>query len=170
MKTHTIFKTITIGGKSKEQYIKELKAKSIQISYFAQDLLGKTEFQKKEELVELTIVKVSDLGISQKYPTTEQIYKKAEELGLELCPSEVGPALRLASKSKEWIYVGMKQIADSNGRPHVFSLVRGGDGLWLYDGWAEPGDEWNPGDQFVFRLRKSLENSDTLDSLDSLVL
>ena len=38
----------------------------------------------------------------------------------------------------EWIYVGMKQIADSNGNLFVFELERFGDNLWLLGSWTEP--------------------------------
>ena len=55
----------------------------------------------------------------------------------------------------EWIYMGMKQITDSDGRPFVFRLGRHDDGLWLNAYWARPDFEWYPVRQFVFRLRKS---------------
>ncbi len=51
--------------------------------------------------------------------------------------------------------MGMKQITDSGGDPSVFRLERDGGGLWLHGRWATPGDEWYPGHEFVFRLRKS---------------
>ena len=49
----------------------------------------------------------------------------------------------------------MKQIADSDGHPDIFKLIRNYDGLWLHDRWAEPDGGWNPVRRFVFRLRKS---------------
>ena len=48
----------------------------------------------------------------------------------------------------------MKQIADSGGDPHVFSLARYGDGLWLYGYWTDPDPLWTLASEFVFRLRK----------------
>jgi len=39
----------------------------------------------------------------------------------------------------EWIYMGMKQITDSDGSPFVFELVRDDGGLWLDALWAGPG-------------------------------
>jgi len=48
----------------------------------------------------------------------------------------------------------MKQIADRNGNPHVFSLGRFDDGLWLDDDYlAGLRDTWYEDRQFVFRLR-----------------
>jgi hypothetical protein len=55
----------------------------------------------------------------------------------------------------EWLYMGMKQIADRHGFPYVFELARCGDGLWLNDDWAKPGSEWDPINKFAFCLRKS---------------
>ncbi len=82
----------------------------------------------------------------------------AEELGLELCPPQVGPELRLSYKDQtygEYLRIAMKQITDSYGYPDVFSLGRSGGGLWLDNCWAFPDYEWRPDDGFVFRLRKN---------------
>lgn len=48
----------------------------------------------------------------------------------------------------------MKSLTDSDGYPHVFHLAHNDGGLWLYDGWTKPGNDWGPGDGFVFSLRK----------------
>ncbi len=57
--------------------------------------------------------------------------------------------------SSQWLYVGMKQIADRGGDPLVFLLGRFDGGLWLRDYWASPGYRWYPNYRFVFGLRKS---------------
>jgi hypothetical protein len=46
-------------------------------------------------------------------------------------------------------------IADRNGNPNVFNLEHNDDGLWLNNNWANPDNEWNPNNKFVFRLRNS---------------
>ena len=105
----------------------------------------------------LVRLSVKDLGFTRS-ATTDQLYKRALELGLELCPAEVGPHYRLQYMDQpmdEWVYVGMKEIAASDGDPHVFEVGRDADGAWLDRRWADPGTEWDPGDQFLFRLRKS---------------
>lgn len=50
---------------------------------------------------------------------------------------------------------GAAYIPDRDGKPNVFMLKRNGDGLWLNDNWTNPGDRWNPENEFVFRLRSS---------------
>lgn len=150
---------LEIGGTTKEQLIQELKQQKINISDSARQMMVNKDFttQKDKEQIKLIRLKVKDLFSDNQTHTTDEIYAKADELGLELCPPEVGPKLRLQYQDQplgEWFYVGMKQITDAVGRPSVFLLGRGDDGLWLVDGWAIPRREWNPGRSFVFRSRK----------------
>ncbi|MBI2439199.1 MAG: hypothetical protein HYV45_01200 [Candidatus Moranbacteria bacterium] len=149
-----------VGGKSAGTLQEELEAAQINIGGYAESMLkNKKEFIATPELEEMTLIRltVADLGFKSS-ATTDQIYKRAEELGLELCPSDVGPTLRLQYQNQplgEWLYIGMKQIADSDGNPGVFMLARDGGGLWLDSSWARPSSGWNPDGGFVFRLRKS---------------
>jgi hypothetical protein len=150
---------IEIGGKTREQLQQELKQKGVNVSSYAEDMMKSPDFSTLPiaQMLDTVRLKVGDLGLSR-YPTTDQVYKKAQELGLDLCPPEVGPRLRLQYTDQpmgEWLYVGMKQITDSDGYPNVFDLERDGAGLWLRDGWASPDNLWNPSSEFVFSLRKS---------------
>ncbi|MEK7658437.1 MAG: hypothetical protein AAB352_01055 [Patescibacteria group bacterium] len=149
---------IGIGEKSAEILEQELRKKEINISETARYMLKSKDFttQKNTENINLVKLKVRDLGFNEAV-TVDQIYKKAEELGLKLCPSEVGPNLRLKYIDQpmgEWIFIGMKQIADRDGNPHVFVLGRYEGGLWLSYSWARPDDRWNPGRELVFYLCK----------------
>lgn len=151
---------IKLDVETAEEYEAELKKKKINISDYAKSMMEKKkefEILKKPELIDLVRLKVGDLGIPKQYPTTDDIWRRIEELGLELCPPEVGPAYRLKYTDqplREWLRIGMKQISDSDGLPRVFCLGRNGGGLWLSGSWAEPTSEWSPGNEFVFRLRK----------------
>ena len=152
--------TVEIGGKDAKELIKEMREKKINISDYAMDMLNSKDFTvlKESETEILIRLKVGNLGFPKnKYPTTDEIYKRIEELGLELCPPETGPHYRLQYTNQpigEWFRIGMKQIADRGGNPDVFYLVRGEGGLWLDDCWTRPTDEWGPENEFVFRLRK----------------
>ena len=98
-----------------------------------------------------------DLGFT-KNPTTTALFKRTQELGLELCPPETGPYMRLANKNQplgDWYRIGMKQISDSGGIPDVFSLGLDGGELWLHSDYAHPDNQWFLGDAFVFRRCKS---------------
>ncbi len=151
--------SVEIGGKSKEQLISEMEASGINISDYAKSMMENPDFitgtnREEAKLVRLT---VADLGFKTS-ATTDQIYERAQALGLELCPPDTGPNYRLQYKDQpleEWVRIGMKQITGQGGDPDVFGLVRYDDGLWLYSGWALPGNAWNPGNGFVFRFRKA---------------
>jgi hypothetical protein len=149
--------SVEIGGKSVKQLEEEITQIG-KISPSVANMLHNPDFTALKDPTSLGIVrlKVQDLGFN-KWTTTDQIYKRAQELGLDLCPAEVGPHLRLKNKDQlmnEWYYIGMKQI-DSVGNPSVFKLAHVDDVLWLDAYWAHPNDVWNHlGTEFVFSLRK----------------
>ena len=151
---------VEIGGKSAEQLISEMEAAGINISDYAKSMLNNREFVPGKNPEEATLIRltVADLGFKSS-ATTDQIYERAQNLGLELCPADTGPNYRLKYRNQplnEGIYMGMKQITDSDGYPSVFKLWCRGDGLWLNGAyWAVPDIECHPGNEFVFRLRKS---------------
>jgi len=149
---------LTIGGKTPKQLEKALVSGGFRVNDYARDLLRSRCFTTLPDQQTLSLVRVtvSDLGLTG-CPTTDQIYTKATSLGLELCPAEVGPQLRLTYKDQpfgEWLYIGMKQIAASRGDPSVFGLDRFGVGSWLGGYSADPDSPWDPKDGFVFSLRK----------------
>ncbi len=148
---------VEIGGKSGRELIKELERHGIIILDYARDMLQSKDFavQKNPEEITLIRLRVKDLGLE--YPTTDQLYDRAKELGLELCPPDAAPNYRLKYKNQplnEWFRFGMTQIADRDGGPNVFGLGHDGGGLWLSSDWAGPDSKWNPGDEFMFCLRK----------------
>jgi hypothetical protein len=149
---YKLWKTITLGKKP--------NLKGVNISDWAQELLDKTTYSNKKEKIDLVRVTLSDWF--SEMPTTDEIYARAEKEGLELCPAEIGPQLRVVYKDQplyDWLYIAMKQITDSVGRPGVFELGRDGGVPWLYDYWAGPGYRWGLDYEVVFRLRKSLRHS-----------
>ena len=91
--------TLEIGGKDAETLIKEMRGEKYQLfPEYAMDMLKSKDFTVLEETEDEILIrlKVGDLGFpSGKYPTTDEIYRRIEELGLELCPPETGPRYRL---------------------------------------------------------------------------
>ncbi|MEZ4210929.1 MAG: hypothetical protein R3B39_01365 [Candidatus Paceibacterota bacterium] len=126
--------------------------KGIFISDWEKNILYKTEFSKKVEKYDLVRFTASELGLTS--ATTDQIYQKAQDLGLELCPAEVGPQLRLKYGGGEWMLIVMKRIVDRDGSPYVFSLGSDGAELELYAGTASPGKRWYGDYWLVFRFRR----------------
>lgn len=128
-----------------------IKQKNIHLSGWGKDILDQTKFSQKMEKYELVRFTVAELGFSSG-ATTDEIYKKAEELGLELCPAEVGPHLRLQYSGKEWMLIAMKQISDRCGFPNVFILYSDARQLRLYASYAGPASRWDPDGKFIFWL------------------
>ncbi|HAO64918.1 TPA: hypothetical protein DCQ44_02975 [Candidatus Taylorbacteria bacterium] len=150
---------VEIGGKTVEQLMTELERAGIKISDEAKYMLKSRDFVtgKNAETATLVRLTVADLGFKSS-ATTDQIYERAQALGLELCPADTGPHYRLKYQNQpmgEWFLIGMKQITGSGGNPDVFRLGHGGGSLWLDDGFALPDDGWLPNLEFVFCLRKS---------------
>jgi len=155
------WKTIKLGTglKTAEDFRHALRYYGFNLSGWASDILRNPAFTVAPEETEVDLVKVTvgELGF-KKGALRNQIYERAKDLGLELCPPEVGPRLRLQYKDQlndEWILVTMEPILGSNGGPNVFSVGRDGSKLWLHGGWSNPDDFWGADDQWVFcRSRK----------------
>ncbi len=149
------WKTIKLGiHKSADEYRKAIKANGFKIGDWANDILGKSAFTVSSDEIEVELVRmtVAELGFKSG-ATRKNIYERALELGLKLCPNEVGPALRLQYKDQpmnEWLLIAMEPITDSDGGLSVFEAERRSGGLWLYGTSALPDFFWNADSQWVF--------------------
>ena len=147
-----------------------MQEKNIWLSDYGKDILQKTEFSKSKETYDLVQFTVEQLGFPQG-ATTAEIWGteddkdehgnpapftkgKMTELGLDLCPAEVGPLLRLVYKGTDWKLIAMQQISGRGGSPFVFSLGADDDWLRLHAYCARPSFRWSGSHQFVFRSRK----------------
>lgn len=148
-----------IGGQTKEQLIEELNKAKVETSDYANDILNSNKFKPLKESEDTVLVRltVSDLGFPQG-TTIEEIFNKAQELGLDLCPPETGPQLLIKADTEQrfgqYSNIAMKQITDSDGDPYVFYLGRWGRAPWFHVARARPDLRWLDGVSFVFRLRK----------------
>ena len=102
----------------------------------ANEILGKPEFKIVAQATEinLVVVSVGELGFKEASTEIQEIFKKAQELGLKLCPAEVGPQLRLQypqQPKEEMLLVAMEPIPATEGRLAIFVVTRSGDNLWL---------------------------------------
>lgn len=136
-----------------EKVEKELENKNMYLTDWGKDILYKTEFSKESKIYELVRFTVAQLGFPNG-ATTDEIYKRAQDLGLELCPAEVGPHLRLQNQTNDWMLIAMKQIIDRRDYPSVFYLRRYGTELLLSASYAKSAYRWLEDFKFVFRFRK----------------
>ena len=150
------WKTIKLGTglKTADDFRKTLKDNGFNISGWANDILRKPAFTVAAEETEVELVKVTvaELGF-KRGARHEQTYERAKEFGLELCPPEVGPQLRLQYQDQpngEWILVAMEPIIVSGGDPELFNVGRSDSGLWLSSYWSSPGIFWYADCRWVF--------------------
>lgn len=153
---------IKIGGKTSNQLKKELNEEYIYYSKEIDNMMKSQDFIISENIENINLIRltIDDLNL-QEGATVEEIYRRAEELGLELCPSETGPHLRLQYLGKEPISIGMKPIMGTDGDLNIFTLDSSGgnEDLILRFETANPARRWRGG-YFVFRLPKSVSDAD----------
>lgn len=153
-----VWRTMKIGTpdlRTADDFLTALKAVGCEFRYRTSDMLGHPGFAvaEMESEIELVLASVCDLGF-QKGATREQINNRAHEQGLDLCPMEVGPRLRLEYKDQppdEDLFVAMEPLGVS---PRVWSVAHDRTGLWLDDWCGHPHMIWGTHFQCVFVRRK----------------
>jgi hypothetical protein len=155
---------LVIGGKSNAQLLNELKAMG-GVGAEAENMMNGAEFTTTPNMEPVLLVKLSlreiglDIPLFHPFegPLLPKIKELAQQRGLEFCPAEVAPHLRLAySNQKIWeeLRVGMTPIAESADCRNLFRLENSG-GRWLYSDYEErlQAPQWRSDDEWVFRLR-----------------
>jgi hypothetical protein len=158
---------VEIGGLTKTQLIEKLQQSFILMNEYGERLFADDRFTTSEikytlQTVELT---VGDLGFPDG-ATTTLIFTKARELGLELCPLELGPYLRLEYLDQTEGYSGdslqrhqapsgsitiaSEILTEDDDFPKGFYLRKINGVLWLRGYRADHLHVWNSHDQFVF--------------------
>lgn len=143
---------------------KDLNKAGFEVGTYASQILEKVTFRKQE--VELKVISVKELGFTQ-YTRYDAICAKIKDLGYELCPAEVGPALRMAYNDQpeaEWLGVAMEPIADLGRGLDIFSVLRDNDGRGLVSSYGSPGTLYFPVDGFVVVMPRKYGNLDTGNS------
>jgi len=151
------FKIIEIGThKDVKSLRKALEESGARIGDWASDILNKTKLSISKQSLDLVVRSVKELG----FPNGAQyqdICKAAESQGLDLCPAEVGPQLRLQKPDQpngEWLVIAMEPIKDSDGNLKLFNVKRNDDDLWLYTVYGNPDDFYDDDGHLVFVRRK----------------
>ncbi|WNF38400.1 helicase [Bacillaceae bacterium IKA-2] len=162
-----ITRTIDVGGLTKLQLIKKLQQHAILMNEYGERLLSDQKFTTSDTKYSLKTVElaVRELGFPDG-ATTPQIFKRASEFGLELCPLELGPYLRFVyldqsegntgNISQQYqapsgsITIASKIISEDDDFPKGFYLRRINGVLWLRGYIADHLHVWNPDDHFIF--------------------
>lgn len=150
--------TLTIGTKTKQQILDELKENGHTISLWAKELVDKITFSMIPQTLELVELRVDELKIG-KYPTTKLIQEKIETLGYSLVPQETALYLRLTYTDQpigEWITCFSKPIAGADGYLNVLGVARDSGGSWVRWDYAFPDDQWDGGIRLLVCRKASL--------------
>ena len=134
-----VARTIKLGlRKTPAEYRKALKAAKVDVGVYAGQILDKITVSQTVMEVDISEpFTVADLGYATGTTRYDVIKKCIVELGGELCPNEVGPADRLQNRYQpkgDWYRTAMEPLTASDGGLGVFSVGRGGDGLFLGGG------------------------------------
>ncbi len=112
-----IWRTITLGTyKGVGAYRDALDAGRIKIGVSADEILGRPAFPyaMTKTDVELVVLSAAELGVVEWETSLSNVYKRARQVGLELCPAEVGPQLRLEYRNQplgEALDIAMEPVA-----------------------------------------------------------
>lgn len=156
-----VWKTIKLGTglKTSEDFRRALADGGFTLTDWASDILGTSAFTAATEETEVDLVKVTvaELGFKTN-ARRDHIYERAKELGLELCPPEVGPQLRLQYKDQpdgERITIAMEPFLVSSYNPGLFRVVRDDSEPWLGSSWGNSDAFCSADSRWVFcRPRK----------------
>ena len=153
----SIWKTITVGGSKGANALRDAMDAApcrILIGDDADEILGRPAFPFIKSPVELDLVVLSvfELGFSDR-ASLHDIYARAVAQGFELCPAEVGPALRLNYLDQplgEFLHIAMRPVARYTGELVDFSVGNAGAGLILIGGDGHPDVLLSGAERFVF--------------------
>jgi hypothetical protein len=132
-----IWKSITLGiNKGVDAYREALAVEGVRIGDSADEILGRPAFPYAgtKTQVQLVILSVAELGPEANAVSHAEVYRRAKQMGLELCPAEVGPQLRLEYRNQplgEALDIAMEPVSTYAGEPTILALVNFGTGLAL---------------------------------------
>lgn len=149
-----VARTVQVGGSTKAAILQKFLVHAIAMNEYGKQLWNDPRFVISEVSYALRTVelRVRDLGFADG-GTTEQIYQRAQDLGLEVCPLELGPFLRLQFLDQPEAYritLSAHKLAEEAGVPNGFYLRRVSAGLWLRGYTATSDFCWDPDEHFVF--------------------
>jgi hypothetical protein len=153
-----IWRTITLGSyRGVDAYRDALDMAKIKIGDSADEILGRPAFPyaRTKTGVELAVLSAADLGAESDQPSLAEVYQRARQAGLELCPAEVGPQLRLDYRNQplgEALDIAMEPVATYGGEPTILTLANWGTGLLFIGRDGRPESTVFRKSRFVFAL------------------
>ncbi len=126
---------VRVGGATKSDLLARLERRSISLNGYAEILFAASEFTTSDEVRNLRIVFVSlpELGLHDG-GTYDEIVERASDLGLQQCPLEVAPHLRLHYVDQPegpYLTVASQKLRPEDSFPNGLYLRRLDGSLWL---------------------------------------
>ncbi len=151
-----VWRKVELGtGKSFNEYREALKRAGCRIGHWANAILDVHRCAQQGMPIELVNISVSAFGWVDG-ANYKDICARGVELGFELCPAEVGPALRLMYKDQpygESLYIAMEAVVTADGLRNIFMLNRDEHGYWLCAGNGDLAQFYQPHHRFLFVRR-----------------
>lgn len=151
-----VWKSLDIGGKTKQELVGELRKNGILVGPWAVDMFERAAFvtQPEPRTTDLSIVEVRDLGFTRE-PWTVSVFARIKELGHTLCAPDAGPHIRLSFKDQlpgDYFWVAMEVGSEEEQPdPRVFFIGRSDNGTrWLRGYSAKSDFRWVLNSKFVF--------------------
>jgi hypothetical protein len=126
---------LRVGGASKDELLRRLAQPSVSLNAYARALFAHGDFTTSPEArtVRVAFVSLPEIGLADG-GRFEEILDRASQAGLEPCPLEVAPHLRLDYVDQPegpYLTVASRKLRPGPSTPNGFYLRRCGDGLWL---------------------------------------
>lgn len=155
--------SLSVGEMDKARLLQHLQAQAISLNAYAERLFASDAFSTstQAQTVQLRAVSLLELGMARG-GTSAEIWARAATFGLELCPLEVAPHLRLHYRQQPqgaYLTVASATINDDEGSINGFYLRHLEDGLWLRgyhasDDYIWTPEEWTEANRFVFLVNR----------------
>jgi hypothetical protein len=129
------FDQVTSTGKTGVELIAQMKAEGLSLRANVEKFIKSRDFSTSVTPgdFDLVVLSASGLGISSANFSINRIYEKAEKLGLQPVPPELGIYYRLKNKDKPLhLFMGMNPIISGSiyGFPRIFYLTKRNISLW----------------------------------------
>jgi hypothetical protein len=151
-----VWKRVTLGHYRGVNAVRAaLDAARVRVGDLADEAMGRPAFGFSAGpplTVDLVVLTPADLGWASEV-TQRDVERRALQQGLDLCPAEVAPLLRLAYLEQpvgEFLRIAMNPVATWSGTAVGLTVANGGTGPILIGGEARPDIRFAPATKFVF--------------------
>ncbi len=151
---------VQVGGMTKESLTTAVEDVDVYISPDAKFMIMDEGFVVDENPTEITIISLTskDLGMKEDSPQSlDVVLRRAQEIGLELCPSDTALAYCVEHKNKpvtEYVSFCTDPIKGRDGRLYIFHVQGIGSYKKLDRAFAGTGNVYTSENRFVFCLPK----------------